>query len=73
MQLRSYNYSIINVIKAADYIEKGRSNKMSLRVEACKDGNKSFIDVVLQEARLLHLNINLFIEKKRKRKSTLRN
>ena len=25
-----------------------------------------FIDVVLQEARLLHLNINLFIEKKRK-------
>ena len=26
-----------------------------------------FIDVVLQEARLLHLNINLFIEKKRKK------
>ena len=27
-----------------------------------------FIDVVLQEARLLHLNINLFIEKKKERK-----
>ena len=26
-----------------------------------------FIDVVLQEARLLHLNINLFKEKKRKK------
>ena len=27
-----------------------------------------FIDVVLQEARLLHLNINLFIEKKEREK-----
>ena len=26
-----------------------------------------FIDVVLQEARLLHLNINLFIEKKERK------
>ena len=27
-----------------------------------------FIDVVVQEARLLHLNINLFIEKKERKK-----
>ena len=27
-----------------------------------------FIDVVLQEARLLHLNINLFKEKKKRKK-----
>ena len=27
-----------------------------------------FIDVVLQEVRLLHLNINLFIEKKERKK-----
>ena len=32
-----------------------------------------FIDVVLQEARLLHLNINLFIEKKKKERKEDKN
>ena len=34
-------------------------------VVACKDSNELFIDVVIQEARLLQLNINLFSEKKK--------
>ena len=42
-------------------------------VVACKDSNELFIDVALQEGRLLYLNINLFIDKKKRKKEKNKN
>ena len=68
MQLQLFNN---NIIKASDS-KKEEATKQVYFV-ACKDRNELFIDVVLQEARLLRLTIKLLIKKKKKRNKKIIN